>query len=145
MAKVYTIDDLLRWSPEMRLNLYNNARAKDSDDARAIVALIEASGLSLREGGGLPGEHPAIRKMDDIATSPEGRAALKEAARKGQPALAGLDKRFESELDGYYGQFDTTGWAGTIVARAMYSMGYKQTGKGKMPSGSVAKTAATFA
>ena len=85
---------------------------------------------------------PAYLKMQDIVWSNEGRKAAVKATDKGLPALAGIEPRIVAELGERYHPHDGgTMNAGYIVGELMRHLGYIEDGQGKMPEGSVAKTA----
>jgi hypothetical protein len=95
--------------------------------------------------GGFPRDHPVIRRIEEIVNSPEGKAAAKQAADNGRPALAGVEPMLREALGDAYGSPDTTkNWAGWFVADVMRKLGYKQAGKRPLPPGSVAKAGAFF-
>ncbi|GGA51519.1 hypothetical protein [Sphingomonas psychrolutea] len=127
-----------------RETLFDNARAKNTPEGQQIIALMVEHDLLVREGGGLPREHPTIQKIEEIIRSDEGRAGGKKASDEGQPAMAGVDHMLSKALGSRYGNHDTTSWAGTFMADVMADAGYVQTRKKPMPEGCVAKTAAFF-
>jgi hypothetical protein len=140
----WTLDKLRALPLNKREALFDNARAKDTPEARAIIALLVDNDLPVREGGGLPREHPTIQGMEEVIRSDQGRAEAKRAADKGLPAMAGIDPLLQAALGTAYGQHDTTSWAGTLTAEIMAEAGYVQTRKAALPPGCVAKTAAYF-
>lgn len=125
--------------------LFNNARAKNTAETQKIIDLMVEHDLLVRDGGGLPREHPTIQKMEEIIRSEEGRAGGKQASDDGQPALAGVDHMLSAALASLYGSHDTTSWAGTLMAEVMADAGYVQTKRKSMPEGCVARTAQCFA
>lgn len=144
MAQPWTLERLEKLAPRERWNLYENAIRLDTPDARDLIRAIDESGLALREGGGLPGNHPVIRKISAVTATEEARTAASAAAEVGEPAMAGVDPILKREVGKEYGTLDTTSWAGTFVAREMYLMGFKSTKQAKLPAGLVAKTAMCF-
>ena len=144
MGMVWTLERLSGLSIKDRETLYKNARRQDGPEARQIVDLLVQNELLVREGGGLPRNHPIIEHIEEVIRSPEGRAAAKRAADEGQAAMAGIDPLLVAALGTDYGQHDTTSWAGTLVAEIMAEAGYVQTGKKALPPTCVAKTAAYF-
>ena len=144
MPKFPSLEDIVAMQPEARRTLYTNAMKHESDEAKTIVRLIADNRLLASKAGGLPHEDPVILAIESIIQSPEGRAAAKAASDAGLPAMAGVDPLLRAGVGDDYGTFDTTSWAGTFVAAEMESMGYRQTCKKPMPTGSVAKTAAFF-
>ena len=140
----WTLDRLRALPLNKREALFDNARAKDTPEARAIIALLVDNDLLVREGGGLPREHPTIQEMEEVIRSDEGRAEAKRAADGGLPAMAGIDPLLQAALGSAYGEHDTTSWAGTLTAEIMAEAGYVQTRKAPLPPDCVAKTAAYF-
>jgi hypothetical protein len=139
--KNYILDDLKKMTPEQRASLYQNASKLRQNGGQAIIDLIDSSGLSLSSGG-MRASDPAYIKIEEIAWSPEGRRAATEVTEKGQPALAGIEPMIVAELGAQYHPHDGgTVNAGYIVAGLMRHLGYVEDGEGKMPAGSVAKTA----
>jgi len=139
--KVYTIDDLRKMTPEQRAILYQRAVTLRDKGGQAIIDLINESGLSLRSGG-MRMTDPEYLEMERITWSKEGKAAAIEATDSGLPALAGVERFFVRALGvRYRPQDDGTVNAGFIVAGLMRHLGYVEAGQGKMPEGSVAKTA----
>jgi hypothetical protein len=140
----WTLEKLQSLSLKQREALFDNARAKDTPEAQEIISLMVDNDLLVREGGGLPREHPTIQLMEEVIRSQEGRAEAKKAAEQGQPAMAGIDPLLQAALGNAYGQHDTTSWAGTLTAEIMAEAGYVQTRKAPLPPACVAKTAAFF-
>lgn len=144
MKKFIDLEKIAAMNVQQRRTLYNNARKTEGDDARLIERLIVENRLLVSNTGGLPHEDPVILKIEEVIQSPAGRAAAKKATDEGLPAMAGVDPLLRSGLGDDYGTYDTTSWAGTFVAAEMEQMGYVQTQKKPLPTGSVAKTAAFF-
>jgi hypothetical protein len=144
VPKVPTLEKIVAMTPQARRNLYNNALKLGTAEAKLVVKLIADNRLLASNAGGLPHEDPIILEMEEIIQSTAGRAAAKAASDDGLPAMAGVDPLLQDALGEDYGTFDTTNWAGSLVAIEMESMGYVQTKKKKMPDGCVAKTAAFF-
>lgn len=140
----WTLEKLRSLTLKQREALFDNARSKDTPEAREVIALMVDNDLLVREGGGLPREHPTIQRMEDVIRSDEGRANAKAAADQGLPAMAGVDPLLQTALGADYGQHDTTSWAGTLTAEIMAEAGYVQTRKAPLPPNCVAKTAAFF-
>jgi hypothetical protein len=139
--KTYTIEDLKEMTPEKRAILYQNATKRRADGGQAIIDLIDLSGLPLSSGGLRPSD-PAYIAMEEIVWSPQGRRAAVEATKKGLPALAGVEPLIVAALGDRYGPHDQgTMSAGYIQAELMRHLGYIEDGQGRMPDGSVAKTA----
>lgn len=138
MAKVYTLEELRTWTPERRLDLYRNAKARP--DGAYIVEMIDQHGLSL-SAGGLSLNDPVFLKIVDVTWSKEGQAAAVEATKAGLPALAGVDRLLQKELGDRYGKHDLgTASAGSVVAEVMRHLGYKEAGSGACPPDCTAKT-----
>jgi hypothetical protein len=139
--KKYTLDDLGKMTAEQRAILYQNAVKHRESGGQEIIDLIDSSGLSL-SGGGMRMSDPAYLKMQDITWSGEGRKAAVEATEKGLPALAGIEPLIVAALgDRYHPHDGGTVNAGFIVGELMRHIGYVEGKEGKMPNGSVAKTA----
>ncbi len=131
-------------SPEQRAILYANAKKHQYEGGQDVIDLIDAAGLPLRSGG-MRMSDPVYIRMEEIVWSPEGRAAALEATAKGLPALAGAEPLIRQDLGHQYGPYDMgTVNAGYIVGELMRHLGYVDAGTGKMPEGSVAKTAMTW-
>ena len=140
----WTLEKLRALNLTQREALFDNARAKDSPEARTIISLLVDNDLLVRKGGGLAREHPTIQLMEEVIRSDEGRSQAKRAADEGLPAMAGIDPLLQAALGAAYGQHDTTSWAGTLTAEIMAEAGYVQTRKAPLPLDCVAKTAAFF-
>ena len=130
--------------PAKREALFDNARTKATPEAQLIIDLMVEHDLLVREGGGLPRDHPTIQEIEDIIKSDKGRSAGKQASDEGLPAMAGVDRMLSTSLGSRYGSHDTTSWAGTFMAEVMADAGYVQTKKKAMPADCIAKTAAFF-
>jgi hypothetical protein len=141
-----TLETLKCETAAQRWQRYQNAMRRPGDpESKRLIALIDDNELSLREGGGLPAEHPLIRAIRDICHSPEGVAAGIEATEDGLPALAYVDPIIRERLPAYVVQRDSHSWAGTYMAEAMEHAGYRRTGRrGQLPPGSGAETAMIF-
>lgn len=140
----WTVEKLRALSLKQRDNLFENARAQNTDEARAIVEMLVENDLLVRAGDGLTREHPIIQRMEEVIRSTKARHAAVNASDEGFPALAGIDAMLAEALGADYGKHDTTSWAGTLTAEIMEEAGYVQTRKKAMPVGCVAKTAAYF-
>lgn len=140
----WTVEKLRALSLKQRDNLFDNARAQDTDEARAIIDMLVENDLLARAGGGLTREHPIIQRMEEVIRSSIARHAAINASDNGLPALAGIDAMLAEALGANYGEHDTTSWAGTLTAEVMEEAGYVQTRKKAMPLDCVAKTAAFF-
>ena len=139
--KKYTLDDLKMMTAEQRAILHQNAVKHRESGGQEIIDLIDSSGLPLSEGG-MRMSDPAYLKMQDITWSSEGRKAAVEATEKGLPALAGIEPLIVAALGDRYHPHDRgTVNAGFIVGELMRHLGYVEDKEGKMPNGSVAKTA----
>ena len=130
--------------PAKRVVLFDNARVKNTQEAQQIIDIMVEHDLLVRAGGGLPRNHPTIQTMEEIIRSDKGRERGKQASDQGLPALAGVDEMLADALGSPYGNYDTTSWAGTMMAEVMEEAGYVQTRKKPMPTGCVAKRAAFF-
>jgi hypothetical protein len=145
LAKQLTLEQLKVMPAEQRTNLYTNAVRIGSQEAMAVAEILVKHNLLVTSTGGFPREHPIIRCVEEIITSTAGKAAAKQAADDGLPALAGLDPLLSKELGNDYGpSFGVTSWAGSIVAEQMRKLGYKEKGQRSLPTGCVAKTGSFF-
>jgi hypothetical protein len=139
--KTYTDDELKKMTPEQRATLYENARRQRHTGGQEIMDQLDSLGLSMSSGG-MRMSDPAYIEMEEITWSTQGRKAATEAVEKGLPALAGIEPLFVAVLgDRYRPQDGGTVNAGYIVAGLMRHMGYVEDREGKMPEGSIAKTA----
>lgn len=139
--KKYSLDDLKKMTAEDRATLYQNALKRRESGGQEIVDLINSSGLPLSDGG-MRTDDPAYLKMEEIMWSSEGRTAAVKATDERLPALAGVEPMFVAALGERYHPHDGgTMNAGYIVGQLMRHLGYVEDGQGKMPDGSVAKTA----
>jgi hypothetical protein len=127
-----------------RQNLYKNAVNLGTAEAKGVVNLMVEHDLLVTNTGGLPQDHPVIVRIEEIVRSEAGKFAAKQAADSGRPALEGVDPLLRSQLGDWYGRFDTTNWAGFIVADEMRQVGYKQLGERSLKRGCVAKSGAFF-
>jgi hypothetical protein len=139
--KTYTADELRAYAPEKLAVLYQNAVKHRENGGKAIIDLIHELGLPLSSGG-MRTSDPAYMEMEKIVWSAQGRKRVVEATEKGLPALSGVEPMIVAELRERYHPHDQgTLTAGSIVAALMRHLGYIQDREGKMPEGSVAKTA----
>jgi hypothetical protein len=145
LAKPISLEQLKSMSVEELANLHRNAVKLGTPAALAVIDNIIKHNLLVTHAGGLPHDHPVILRIEEIVTSPDGRAAAKRAADSGLPALAGVDPMLHKALgDDYDGRFDTTSWAGTFVAAEMRKLGYTAHGERPLPTGCVAKSGLFF-
>lgn len=112
----WTKDKLSALSASERAQLYANAVSQDTDEGKALAALIEELGLPFSESGGITGDHPLVEAMRSVIFSDEGQRACIEAAESGLPALAGVDPMLAEKFGADYGAHNmTTNWAGSRV------------------------------
>lgn len=140
----FTLEQLRSMSNAERANLYKNAVKLGTPEAKVIIDQMIKHNLLVTDTGGFPQDHPVIIRIDEIVRSDEGRAAARQAADSGRPALEGVDPLLQNDLGGEYGPFDTTNWAGFFVADEMRKAGYKQMPGRSLKEGCVAKTGAFF-
>lgn len=141
----WTLEKLQARSPEERFTVWENARRKGTPEALALAEFIARSGLDYSPKGGMSLSDPRAIEMDEIIHSPLGRAACLEATAAGRPALAGVEPLIVEKMGARYGAFSQmTNTAGYFVGNLMLSEGYEIAGRGNMPPGSVAKTAAVW-
>jgi hypothetical protein len=140
----YTPEKIKAMSVHDRHTIWKRARTRTDTEAKDIVRLIEQSGLPYSEEACLRGDDPITIKIWEIVE--ENAAAMIEATDKGLPAICGVDRLLSEALGVDYGGHNmATATAGSMVAERMRQLGYKNSGKkGKMPKGSVAKTAEIF-
>jgi hypothetical protein len=143
MELKWTVEMLKARTPAERWNIYSNAMKQGTPEAKEVMALLDASGLPLSESGGLPAEHPTIRAIREVVMSPEGIQAGVTAIKAKQPAMAGVDPLLQAKVPSYSAP-DTHSWAGTYVAEAMETAGFKRTTPGPLPANCQAKTAMRF-
>lgn len=137
----YTLERLQAMTAEQRAQLYQNALRRLDGGGKEIVELIDKSGLSLSEGG-MRLSDPVCLEMEEIIWSENGRRLVVEATEKGLPALAGVEPLIRDRLGSRYHPHDGgTATAGYIVAMLMRHLGFVDDREGKMPEGSIAKTA----
>ncbi len=140
----FTLEQLRSMSTTERANLYTNAVKLGTPEALVTIDQMIKHDLLVTGTGGLPQDHPVIIRIEEIVRSEEGKAAAKQAADSGRPALEGVDPLLRNHLGDDYGLFDTTNWAGFIVADVMRNAGYKQMGERSLKKGCVAKSGAFF-
>jgi hypothetical protein len=131
-------------SPREIQSLFRNAKVREDDESKLVVALILENGLLVEESGGLPFDHPTMLEIQEICALPEAIAEGLAAAEKGLPPLAGMEYRLVAALGSEYGGNYTTHHAGRCIGSAMLDRGWKQNGMKPMPKGSVAKSATVY-
>jgi hypothetical protein len=137
----YTLESLKSMTAEERATLYQNAIKRRDNGGQYIIDLIDESGLSLSSGG-MRIDDPLYLQMRDQIWSIEGRAAAIKSIESGLPALAGIEPLIVAAVGSRYHPHDGgTLNAGYLVAEWMRHLGFVEDGQGKMPEGSVAKTA----
>jgi len=142
----WTVEKLASLSVHERHQLWNNARSKNTAEAKALVLKFEKCGLPYSEPSALKASDPLLLKMIEIINSQEAIDAAVKATDSGLPALQGVDPILVRELGADYGPHNRgTLEAGYEVAQMMHSRGYKNSGKkGDLPPTCVAKTAEIF-
>lgn len=145
LAGGWTYEKLKAKSAEERFRIWENARRKGTPEALDLAEYIQCCGLDLGGRGGMSRSDPRALEMDEVIQSREGRAACLRATEEGLPALAGAEPLIIAKMGDRYGPFSQmTNVAGFLVGSLMLSLGYVISGRGNMPPGSVAKTAATW-
>ena len=144
MPMPWTLERLKELSTVKLESLFRNALANPGTDADEVVELVLANDMLPRVGGGLKRSHPYIQKIESICRSDAGNAAAVAAAETGEAPMAGVDPLLEEALGAPYGNYDTTGWAGSFVAEEMEALGWRRQGRKNLPPTCVAKTAALF-
>lgn len=139
----WTDEKLGTKTPGERHQLYMNARAMDSDEARALVRMIEESGLAYSLDRSLRAPDAVSEKIATIAFSAEATKAMEDAIRNALPPMAALDPMLIQALGDDYGSHNSsTTFAGRIAAERMLQRGYRKAGrKQKLPAECRAKTA----
>jgi hypothetical protein len=143
----YDLGTLRRMLPTERQALWQNAKRQiELPEARAIIELIEASGLDYRANNSVRLDDAIGRTLQKIVFSPEGRAAALKATEQGLPALAGVDPLLQDMLGADYGKHnEATVQAGYLVANLMRQAGYDDGPSKPLPSGCVATSGMMFA
>ena len=137
--------DLLEALPHKQLDtVYTNALASSDPQAAQVLDLFEQHGLLERRGGGFRRGHRLIHDMESFCRSPEGIEAALVAAKAGEAPMAGVDPVLQRKLGPEYGQRDSTSWAGTFVGEEVQALGWRRSGRKKLPHDCIAKTAAFF-
>jgi hypothetical protein len=143
----WNYEKLKKLKPSQRHALWSNAKkfGNDNEQAKAIVHLIETSGLEYRAGGSVRLDDAIGKAMHRVIFSQEGKKAAFEATANGLPALAGVDPLLAKALGKGYGKHnEATVQAGYLLTNMMEQSGYKQAGSGPLPLGCVAKTGLVF-
>ncbi|HUG61456.1 MAG TPA: hypothetical protein VMP03_06405 [Methylomirabilota bacterium] len=129
-----------------RHELYKNARRIGGDLAQKVLDLLEEVGLPYADSTCVGLDDPLSVRIAELINSSEGVAAMLSAQTAGAPPLSGVDAMIAADLGVDYGPHNmTTNAAGAIVVERMRRMGYRKRARtGKLPPGSVAKSAALF-
>jgi hypothetical protein len=140
----YTAEKIKAMSVHDRHTIWKRARPRTDPEAKEVTKLIEESGLPYSEEACLRGDDPVTLEIWRIVN--ENSTAMIEATEKGLPAICGVDRLLSEALGVDYGGHNmATATAGSMVAERMRQLGYRNSGKkGKMPPGSIAKTAEIF-
>ena len=144
MALAWTVERLKAKSAPAIQSLYRRAKGQDTNEAKALVAMIIENGLLVDEKGGLPFDHPIMLEIEAICQEDSAINEGLAAAEAGLPPLAGMEYRLVKALGENYGGHYTTHHAGRCIGTAMLDRGWKQAGMKPMPKGSVAKTATVY-
>ena len=145
LAGGWTRTKLRALTLEARHNVWRNARTLGTPEAVKLAEAIEGLGLPYSMEGGLRMDDPLSLRIYEVVWSEEGRDGCKAATEAGWPAIAGVDAILRSKLGVDYGpENQVTNRAGVIVGELMRHLGYVKDGERPMPSGSVAKTGATW-
>jgi hypothetical protein len=138
-VKMWTIERIRDLVDQDQRTLYE--RSLSRPDGTYIVEMMDNNGLTPRPKL-MSFTDPIYRKMVQIAKSAQGKAAMEEAASKGQPALCGFDKLLQSQLGADYSDTRCPGTimsAGSLVAEVMPRLGYINAGKTTCPEGCIAR------
>jgi hypothetical protein len=149
----YTLERLKKLTAKERRDALTNNRMRLGDpvlgeDAAFNAALIETSGLKLAPEKELGDGDWQLREIELIINDSANQDAFLDAAARGEPPLGAIEHLIVAKLGGEYKGTERrdTVHAGDLVAKRLYALGYEKVagGEKKMPSGSVAKKAATF-
>ena len=92
------------------------------------------------EPEGLDDEHPLLDRLREIVTSPEARSAAIEATLDGLPAMAGVDVLLHEKLgEAYRLNPAAVPTAQALVADLMLGLGWRRSGKKRLPQRCVAR------
>jgi hypothetical protein len=96
----------------------------------------------MAQNPGLRKTDPTYIEMEEIIRSDEGRKAAIDAAKKGMPALSGIDPLLREKLGDRYQVIDQgTRCAGDLVRILMHELGYKRHPRARLPDGCLARSA----
>jgi hypothetical protein len=148
----YTLEKLQDMSPKERRNVLDNNLAKIDDPkvgqvARENVELIRSSGLKIAAPSELRLGDWQLREIEIIVNNPANEPAMLDSIAKGLPPLGAIERHIVEKLGSEYSsERRDTVHAGDLVAKRLYALNYEKIegGEKSMPSGSVAKKAATF-
>ena len=143
MSTMWTETRLGALTAADRHQLWVNASAKNTDEARELISVMEHSGLSFLHPKGLELDSIAGRALYRIIFSQASKDAGALATDAGRPALADIEPLIISEVGAAYSdEHKATIQAASLVSRMMTVNGFDKTGKKRpMPAGSVAKSA----
>ena len=141
---VWTDDKLTALSAAERANLRTNAAKSKAPGAAALVLQIDALGLPVSYGG-MSKDDPIYAELEGLIWSEPFKDAALQAVADGLPAMAGVDPLLQEAMGSrYHADNQGTNNAGSIVGEVMRNAGYSKVGEASLPSGCVAKTAATW-
>jgi len=142
---IWTEEKLSKLTAKELRNLYDNALAREGEEAALTVALIESLGAPEKQTS-LSLDSPLGREMQKVIFSPAGKEAALDAAAAGNAPMAAIDPMLQEALgEKYKGAYEGTVNAGYLVANLMRQHSWETNGKRqKLPENCVAKTAAIF-
>ena len=150
--KATTLQELQKLSPERRRDFRDN-NTKNLDNPkfgnipRQNLELLTQSGLAIAPDRELRDGDWQLRKIEMIVNSTANEGLMLDAVVRGEPPLAAIEHLIREALGNEYrSDRKDTVHAGDLVAKRLYALNYEKVigGEKPMPSGSVAKTAATF-
>lgn len=146
MATLVTPEKIAAMSLENRATLYANCmKTVDNEDAVFIVEMIVDSGLPYARKKEISHSDPEMRAIELIVNAPANEPAMLDAVAAGDPPLGVIEPLIVKKLgDLYRAENGGTIAAGYLVAKRLYALDYEKCPARPMPSGSVARTAATF-
>jgi hypothetical protein len=141
----YTAQKIAEMTLLQRKALYENCLRKGGEEAAAIVALIESTGLPYTKEETVKDGDLIFRAMELVINSKDGEAAMLSMVNRGIPPLAGVDPLIAAELGAKYGKHnESTIQAGFLVARRMEALGLRKGTQRTLPRGCVALSGTMF-
>ena len=150
--RAITLQELQKLSPERRRDFRDNNsnnlnNPKFGDIPRQNLELLKESGLAIAPDRELRDGDWQLRKIEMIINSAANEGLMLDAVARGEPPLGAIEHLIRETLGNEYrSDRKDTVHAGDLVAKRLYALNYEKVvgGEQRMPTGSVAKTAATF-